>query len=82
MLSSTGQQPIVHSINVMNEKDFKQTKKKFESAYFLAKNEAPLSLFPKLIGHKERHSVIVATAYLDRTSGTLFLEYIAIGIYG
>ena len=33
----------------MNEKDFKQTKKKFKSAYFLAKNEAPLSLFPKLI---------------------------------
>ena len=34
----------------------------FESANFLAKNKAPLSLFPKLISHKEWHGVIVGTA--------------------
>ena len=76
LLSSIGQQPIVNSINVMNKKDFRKTKNKFESAYFLAKNEAPLSLFLKLVSHEERHGVIVGTAYRNRTLGTLFLEYI------
>ena len=51
LLSSTGQQPIIPDI-VKNKKVFKQTKKKSESAYFLAKNEAPLSLFRKLRSHK------------------------------
>ena len=69
LLSSTDQQPIVHGVNIMNEKDFKQTKKKFESAYFLAKNEAPLSLFPKLTSYEERHGVIVGTSSRNRTSG-------------
>ena len=76
LLSSTGQQSIIHCINVMNGKDFRQTRKKFEIAYFSAKKEAPLSSVRKLISHKERHSVIVGTAYRNRTSGTLFLEYI------
>ena len=76
LLSSTAQQSLVHGINVMNKKDFKQTKKKFGSAYFLAKNGVPSSLFLKLISNKERHCVFVGTAYCNRTSGTLFLEYI------
>ena len=76
-MSSTGQQPVVHSINIMNKIDFKQTKKKFENAHFLAKYEAPLSLFQERINHKERHSVIVGTAYCNRNSRTLFLEHIA-----
>ena len=75
-MSSTGQQQVVHSIN-MNEKDFEQTKKKFESVNFLAKNEAPLSLFPKLISHKERHGVIVDAAHCNRTLETSFLEHMA-----
>ena len=54
LLSSTGQQSIIHCINVMNGKDFRQTKKKFQIAYFLAEKEAPLSSFRKLISHKER----------------------------
>ena len=74
-MSSTGQQHVIHSIKIMNEKDFEQTKKKFESVNFLAKNEPLLSLFPKRISHKERHGVIVNTAYCNRTSGTLFLEH-------
>ena len=76
LLSSTGQQSIIHCINVMNGKDFRQTKKKFQIVYFLAEKEAPLSSFRKLISHKERHSVVVGTAYRNRTLGTLFLEYI------
>ena len=60
----------------MNDKDFELTKKKFESMYFLAKNEAPLSLFSKFISH-ERYGIVFGTAYRNRTSGTVFLEFIA-----
>ena len=63
LLESSGQQAIVDGINVMNDKDFELTKKKFESMYFLAKNEAPLSLFPKLVSHEERHDIVFGTAY-------------------
>ena len=61
----------------MNDKDFELTKKKFESMYFLAKNGAPLSLFAKYIHHEERHGVLFCTSYGNRTSGTVFLEFIA-----
>ena len=53
------------------------TGQQFESVNLLAKNEAPLSLFPKLISHKERHGIIVDTAHCNRTSGTSFLEHMA-----
>ena len=67
LLSSSGQQAIVEGINIMNDKDFELTKKKFESMYFLAKNKAPLSLFPKLLSHEERHGVVFGPAYRNRT---------------
>ena len=44
--------------------------------YFLAKNEAPLGLFSKLISHEERHGIIFGTTYQNRTLGTVFLEFI------
>ena len=40
---------IVDSINIVNIKDFQLTKKKSEVAYFIAKEELPISLFPKLL---------------------------------
>ena len=67
LLSSSGQQAIVEGINITNDKDFELTKKKFESMYFLAKNKAPLSLFPKLLSHEERHGVVFGPAYRNRT---------------
>ena len=75
LLSSTGQQSIVHNINVMNEKDFKQTKKKFEKGYFLTKNKAHLSLFQKLMSRRKAQCYCIA--YHNRTLVTLFLEYVA-----
>ena len=76
LLSSIGQHPIIHSITIINKTDLSE-QKKFESSYFLAKKEVPLSLFLKLISHQERHSVIVGTGYHNRTLGTLFLEIVA-----
>ena len=76
LLESCGQQAIVDGINVMDNNDFELTKKKFESVYFLGKNEGPLSLFPKLLSQKERHGIVFGTTYQNRTLGTVFLEFI------
>ena len=50
---------IVDSVNIMNIKDFELTKKKLE---VIAKEELPLSLFPKLLNLEERHGVELGTA--------------------
>ena len=77
LLEQAGQQSIIQSIGNMNKKDLAETKPKFESAYFLTKNEAPLSLFPKLLSHEQRHGVILGNAYRNRNSQTEFIQYIA-----
>ena len=76
LLSSTGQQPIVHGINFMNKKDFKQTKKVWKCFRFNQK-QSFLSLFLKLIRQEEGCSTIVGKAYHNRTLETLIMEYIA-----
>ena len=64
-------------LNVMNKKDFDQTKKKFESVYFLVKNEISLSTHQNLLNREENHGVMLGTAYRNRTSGTLMIDFIA-----
>ena len=51
----------------MNIKDFELTKKKFEVVYFIAKEELPLSFFPKLLNLEQRHGVGLGTAYQNRS---------------
>ena len=70
LLNSSGQQSIIDGLNVMNEKDF-------ESVYFLVKNEISLSTYQKLLNHEENHRVMLGTAYRNRTSGTLMIDFIA-----
>ena len=77
LLDCSGQQSIVDGLNVMNEKDFEQTKKKFETVYFLVKNEMSLNTYQKLLNHEEKHGVMLGTAYRNRTSGTLMIDFIA-----
>ena len=60
----------------MNKKDLAETKLKFESAYLLAKNEAPLSLFPKSLSHEEIHGVTLENALKNRNCGIGFIQHI------
>ena len=67
---------IVDSIN-MNIKDFELTKKKSEVAYFIAKEELPLSLFPKLLNLEKRHGVELGTACRNRKYAGKIIDYIS-----
>ena len=47
----------------MNEKDVKLTRKKLEAAYFIAKEELPLTKFERILALEELHSVELGNAY-------------------
>ena len=68
---------IVDSINIVNIKDFQLTKKKSEVAYFIAKEELPISLFPKLLNLEKRHGVELGTAYRNRKYAGKIIDYIS-----
>ena len=74
---SHSQRGIIHGIDNMNQKDFEFTKKKFETAYFVVKEELPLSKFPKILELEEKHGVLLGNAYRNSMSGALIIDYIA-----
>ena len=60
----------------MQQKDLEKTKKKFETAYFIAKEELPLSKFPKILNLEEMHGVELGEAYRNEITGALMIDYI------
>ena len=53
----------------MQQKDLEQTKKKFETAYFIAKEELPISKFANVLELEERHGVVFRHATLPAWAG-------------
>ena len=47
----------------MNEKDVMLTRKKLETAYFIAKKELPLTKFERILALEELHSVELGHTY-------------------
>lgn len=74
------QTDILSGIQAMNSKDFDLTKKKFEVAYFIAKEELSLSLYPKIIQLQEKHGVIFGQAYKNENTCGTFIDYIALSL--
>ena len=61
----------------MEEKDREETRKKFDTAYFIAKEELPLAKFERILDLEERHSVAIANAYRNSNQCGTFDDYIA-----
>ena len=70
------QQTILTGISKMNKKDYERTKKKFDVAYFIAKEEMPIVKFESILSLEERHGVDIGTAYRNRNSGVIFVDSI------
>ncbi|XP_028409251.1 uncharacterized protein LOC114531839 [Dendronephthya gigantea] len=75
--SIPGQQNIALGIANMQANDFAKTKKKFEVAYFIAKEELPLKKFPKLLKLEEKHGVEIGNSYRSDKSCNIFINHIA-----
>ena len=65
---------IVHDLDVMKQKDFELTKKKFETAYFVVKEELPITKikFTKIL---EKHGVALGKAYVNNMSGSMIIDF-------
>ena len=61
----------------MNKRDIQLTRTKMETAYFVAKEELPLTKYAKLLDHEERLGVNVGTAYRNRNTGGSFMDAIS-----
>ena len=71
-----GQQLITSGIENMRLADFAMTKTKFETAYFVAKEEMPLLKYPQILKLEEKHGVDIGTAYRNNKSCTTFVNSI------
>ena len=71
------QQSIVPGVTAMNQKGIELTRTKFETAYFVAKEEMPLKKYTsKLLNNEERHGVHVRKAYRNENTGVIFIDAI------
>ena len=65
---------IVRGLDVMKQKDFELTKKKFETAYFVVKEELPITKFSKILELEEKHGVALGKAYRNNMSGSTMID--------
>lgn len=75
-LRGQGQASFLSSVSSMTERDKLLTKKKFEVAYFVAKEELPMKKYPKLLALEEMHGVELGTAYRNENNGATFVDFI------
>ena len=74
--NDAGQQLITSGIKNMRSADIAKTKLKFETTYFIAKEEMPLLKYPQILKLEEKHGADIGRAYWNRQSGTNFINYI------
>ena len=67
---------ILSGLATMTERDNSLTKMKFETAYFIAKEELPLKLYPKLLKHKEKQVLENGQAYRNENSCGICIDSI------
>ena len=77
LLEENRQGSIVTGIATMNKKDIELTRTKMETAYFVAKEELPLTKYETILDHEERHGVNIGTAYRNRNTGCSFMDTIS-----
>ena len=71
------QQSIESGLARMNEKDIILTRKKFDTAYFIAKEDLPLTKFVRILALEELHNVELGNAYRNNNMRGEFIDYIA-----
>ena len=70
------QRSLLESLNIGDERTKSQIKKKFEVAYFCAKEEMSFHKYPAILKLEEMHGVDVGQAYRDRKNCAEFIDYL------
>ena len=77
VLDSQKQGNILSALVTLNEQDLERTKKKFQIAYYIAKEELPIVKFSTMLDLEEKLGIEVGTAYRNNNSGGVFIDYIS-----
>ncbi|XP_065651286.1 E3 SUMO-protein ligase KIAA1586-like [Hydra vulgaris] len=72
------QTDILSSLKTMTTKDLNLTRKKFEVAYFIAIEELPLCVYPKILCLEENHGVEFGQVYRNKITCRTFIDYIGL----
>ena len=67
---------VLRGLDVMKQKDFEKTKKKFETMYFVVKEELPITKFSKILELEERPGVEHGNADRNSMSGSIMIDFI------
>ena len=67
---------IVRDLDARKQKDFEPTNKKFVTAYFVVKEELPITKFTKILELEEKHSVALGEAYSKNMLGSMMIDFI------
>ena len=67
---------MLHGLDVLKQMILKKTKKKFETMYFVVKEELPITKFSKILELEERHGVELGNAYHNSMSGSIMIDFI------
>ena len=71
-----GQSSILDQFASMEQKDIEQTRRKIETAYFVAKEELPLAKYVSILALEERHNVTFGSAYRNSNACGDFIDCI------
>ena len=71
------QQSIKSGLARINEKDVTCTHKKIETAYFIAKEELPLTKFERILALEKPHNVELGNPYCNNNMCGEFIDYMA-----
>ena len=69
--------PIVRALQTLDQKTCDQMMKKFDIAYFMAKENLALNKFDAIRKLEEKHNVYLGQVYNNRLAYTEFVKYIA-----
>ena len=71
------QQSIKSGLARINEKDVTRTQKKIETAYFIAKEELPLTKFERILALEKPHNAELGNPYRNNNMCGEFIDYMA-----
>ena len=71
------QQKLDDLLDKMRKEDMDDCIRKFETAYFVAKNELPMTKYEQILDLEEHHKVPVCNAYRNGSQCGIFIDYMA-----
>ena len=77
---NSGNECIVSRFSKKEPKDLPVMKRKFEVAYFIAKNELPFNKYKEIHSLEKHHSVQMEDSYINNTTCANFMDFIGLDL--